>query len=232
MYELKKRIAIEAVKLELLLLSLTNQQKLDKAAIEKRLQDIKESLFHISEDAKIASSLSAVGLYKKRIVPLLLTAFIGILVACVLSFYDKVIAKYAAIYVFSPLVSALAGNYGLQVASKEIRAIATQEVEGLWKLTMKECGAGLLTGITLGSITGVLGWIITGHYLAVPVIIAALTSGVVTAALMGSLMPYIFHKLGLDPAFLVGPFETTLQDLASYFTFVVSLIIFGRLLGV
>jgi len=229
--QLKKRIAIEATKIELLLYQLANNKAVRKDEIEERLQEIKEALFVISEDAYRSAHYRVGQLALRRFVPLLLTAIVELGVALVLAQYDEVISKFAALYIFSPLVSALSGNYGLQVASKEIRSIAVGLSTQMLKLLLKEAAAGVLVGAGLGLSIGLIGWALTGTLLILPVLVSSLVAGLLTSAIMGCLMPYFFHRLGFDPAFLVGPFETSIQDLASYFTFVTALLFFSKFVG-
>jgi len=231
-FEIRRKVATEALKVEELLRKLRRGYSLDHKEIEEELESLRERLFWISEDAERTSRLTGWQIGFRRFVPLFLTALIELGVAGILSFYDKVIAAYSALYVFSPMVSAVAGNYGLQVGAQVIRAMATNTWKGLWHELKREWVAVLLCGFGVGVTMGLIAFLLTGKFLIFPVLVCSFLAGMVTSATMATVMPFLFEKMGLDPAFLLGPFETTIQDLISYTTFVTCLLIFSKLFQV
>jgi Mg/Co/Ni transporter MgtE len=230
LFEIRRQVAAEALKVEELLEKLRRGRSLDPDELTRELEYLREKLFWISEEAELVKRMKWWQIGFRRFVPLFLTALIGLGVAGVLSFYDKVIAAYSALYVFSPMVSAVSGNHGLQVGAQVIRAMATNTWQGLGHELKREWLAVLMCGLGIGVSTGLIAWLITGKFLIFPVLVVSFLAGMCTSATMATLMPFLFQRLGLDPAFLLGPFETSLQDLISYTTFVTCLLIFSKVL--
>ena len=230
LFEIRRQVAAEALRVEELLEKLRRGRSLEPDELTRELEYLREKLFWISEEAELVKRMTWWQIGFRRLVPLFLTALIELGVAGVLSFYDKVIAAYSALYVFSPMVSAVAGNHGLQVGAQVIRAMATNTWQGLGHELRREWLAVLMCGLGIGVSTGLIAWLITGKFLIFPVLVVSFLAGMCTSATMATLMPFLFKRLGLDPAFLLGPFETSLQDLISYTTFVTCLLIFSKLL--
>lgn len=228
-FEIRRQVAAEALKVESLLEKLRRDKNIDPQELTQELEYLREKLFWICEEAEVVKQMSWWQIGVRRFVPLFLTALIELGVAGVLSFYDKVIATFSALYVFSPMVSAVSGNYGLQAGAQVIRAMATGTWRGLLQELKREWAAIIFCGLALGISTGLIAWLTTKHFLIFPVLICSFLAGMITAGTMAVLMPFVFKRLGLDPAFLLGPFETSLQDLISYFTFVLCLLYFSKI---
>jgi magnesium transporter len=72
-----------------------------------------------------------------------------------------------------------------------------------------------LIGATLGSLALLLVWLAFGNLaLAVTVALALLIASSV-ATTIGFLLPWLFSRLGFDPAFGSGPVATVIQDVLS-----------------
>jgi magnesium transporter len=169
--------------------------------------------------------------------------FIGeMLTATAMAFFEEEIAKAVILALFVPLIISSGGNSGSQASTLVIRAMALGELKlrDWWRVTGRE----LATGLVLGSVLGVIGFLritlwhaITGiygeHYLLVALTIFGSLIGVVTFGTMtGSLLPFVLRRLGFDPASASAPFVATLVDVTGlliYFT-VASVILRGTLL--
>lgn len=116
---------------------------------------------------------------------------------------------------FLPLVLASGGNTGSQSATLVIRAmaIATMNRQDKSRLVLRE----LLTGLILGFSLGLFNW------LAVQVMFGRdpIQSGVVALTIMtvvtlgsvvGSILPVLFDRLGMDPAIMSNPLIASLSD--------------------
>ena len=116
---------------------------------------------------------------------------------------------------FLPLVLASGGNTGSQSATLVIRAmaIATMNRRDKIRLVLRE----LLTGLILGFSLGLFNW------LAVQVMFGRdpIQSGVVALTIMtvvtlgsvvGSILPVLFDRLGMDPAIMSNPLIASLSD--------------------
>ncbi len=153
----------------------------------------------------------------------------------VIGLFDHQLEQAVVLALFIPLIIASGGNTGTQAASLLVRAIAVEEVHlGLWwRIIKKE----LLTGLILGSVLGFMGVLtvvllsMVGFAHTPHAIPLALTVGsaiffiVIWGTLIGSMLPLILHKLGLDPAASSAPLVATLMD-ASGLTIYFGLAIF------
>jgi len=197
--------------------------------LKRVLERVEDEIFALSADAVEFERSSPVALARRRGITLAITALIEILVALAITPFEKTIAQYAAIYVFSPLVSAVSGNHGLQTAAAVIRAIAVGEKKPFWEVVLRELIVGVLCGLGVGLFSGFVAFLVTGKLLAIPVVCISMMAGMMTSGFMGSVFPKILHKLGFDPAIATGPAETSAQDLISYFTFLLVLKLLGPL---
>jgi magnesium transporter len=127
--------------------------------------------------------------------------------------------KYVALFI--PIIMATGGNSGSQGASLVTRSIALGEL-GLsdwYRVAVRE----LLSGIVLGAIVGLIG-IATVVWLGHPaefamVLILSLIAVTTSGSLVGSLMPLVFKRLGMDPAVASGPFIASLVDVVGIFIY-------------
>ena len=170
--------------------------------------------------------------------------FLGeMLTATAMGHFEGEIAKAVVLALFIPLIISSGGNSGSQATSLIIRALALDELKlgDWWRIALRE----LPTGLTLGSILGIIGvvrillwqhagWYDYGvHYQLVAITVGVALVGVVTfGSLTGSLLPFLLRGIGFDPATASAPFVATLVDvtgLVIYFT-IAYLILRGTLL--
>jgi magnesium transporter len=175
---------------------------------------------------------------KKRI-GWLAVLFVGqILTATALESYESVLASAVFLSIFIPMIISSGGNSGSQAATLIIRSLATNDlkVDDWLKVLRRES----LSGGILGGIIGMLGFVVT---LVWGIIFnevftnqIAYTAGVVSLSLffvvlygnlLGSMLPFILKRLGLDPAVTSAPFVSTLSDVVGiliYFSIAVTLL--------
>jgi magnesium transporter len=147
----------------------------------------------------------------------LVAIFMGeILTASVLEHYEAARRAFQAIEVFVPLIISSGGNTGSQASSLVIRGLALEEFSpgDAAKILWRELRMGLVLGCILGFI-GLLRATLVGHSghggMAGAVglsLIACVTFG----SVVGSGLPLLMKRLGLDPAVSSGPFIASLVD--------------------
>jgi magnesium transporter len=159
--------------------------------------------------------------------------FLGeMLTATAMGFFEGAIARVTTLALFIPLIISSGGNSGSQATSLMIRSLALKELRlADWlKVLRREIATGAVLGASLGFI-GFLrvllwhafGWSnFHGHPYQVAVVVWASLVGVVMfGSVVGSMLPFILRKLGLDPATSSAPFVATLVDVTGlmiYFT--------------
>lgn len=184
-----------------------------------------------------------VGRMVKKRVGWLSMLFVGeMLTASTMQFYEKEIAKAVVLALFLPLIISSGGNAGSQASTLVIRALSLGEVRTRdWlKVLSRECLVGTILGCVLASIglIRVLFWpqafkVYGQYFVLIGEAVAFSIVGVVLwGALIGSLLPFILKRAGLDPATASAPFVATFVDVTGliiYFT-VASIILHGTLL--
>ena len=125
-----------------------------------------------------------------------------------------------SLFFYTPLIAAMAGNVGVQSSAIIVQGLANNVVKGsLVNLLFKEIGLGLINGLALALILILFGFIIQQD-LSISLTIAGSMMGVIIiAALIGTFVPIILNKRGIDPAIATGPFITTANDIFGIFLF-------------
>ena len=165
------------------------------------------------------------------------------LTATAMQRFQSEIERAAVLAMFIPLVMSSGGNSGSQATSLVIRALALQELKlrDWWRIALRE----LPTGLLLGSILGVIGFVrivlwqnmhifnYGPHYLLLALTVGFALVGIVAfGSLAGSMLPFLLKRIGFDPASASAPFVATLVDvtgLVIYFS-VAFLVLHGTLL--
>ena len=165
------------------------------------------------------------------------------LTASAMQVYEHQLEKAIVLALFIPLIMSSGGNSGSQATSLIIRALALGELRlrDWWRVALRELPMGIVLGLILG-IIGILritiwqnlGLFDYGQYWPlVALTIAAALVGIVTAgSLVGSLLPFLLKRAGVDPAVASAPFVATLVDVSGILIYfgVASLILSGTLL--
>lgn len=164
--------------------------------------------------------------FRKRIM-WLVVLFVGeLLTASVMDHYQAQLSLLIDLVIFVPLIISSGGNSGSQSSALIIRALAVGELKpsDWWHVFRRELGMG----VVLGSCLGVLGF--TRAYFGsseLPPLQMGLTVGAAVIAVVtlgtvvGSVLPLMIKRLGLDPAVSSTPFVASLVDvlgLALYFS--------------
>lgn len=175
----------------------------------------------ISQDVEADDSIWE--LTKARL-PWLLLALIGSFIAVNISQgFSDAMEKYATLFFFTPLVAAMAGNVGVQSSAIVVQGLANNSLSGsLWKRLGKEMMLALLNSTILAVLLLLATHFIMGTtYEISSTIVLALVTVMVLASLIGTFIPIMLDKYGIDPAIATGPFITTSNDIFGiliYFT--------------
>ncbi len=128
--------------------------------------------------------------------------------------------NYKALFFFTPLIAAMAGNVGVQSSAIIVQGLANDIVKGsLLKRLIKELGLSLINGVIFGLLTIIFGFVIGQPVELSLVISLSMLCVIVVAALIGTSIPIILEKRGIDPAIATGPFITTSNDIFGIFLF-------------
>jgi len=166
----------------------------------------------ITEDVEADDTI--LQLTKARLPWLVLGLFGGLGAAYIMGGFEEALEKHKILFFFTPLIAAMAGNVGVQSSAIIVQGLANNNLRGsLWNRLFKEVGLSLGNGIILALL--VLGYgLIQGFDMTVNYVIAcSLVIVIIIAALIGTFVPIVLDKKGIDPALATGPFITTSNDI-------------------
>jgi len=162
--------------------------------------------------------------------------------ATAMAYFEDELARALVLSLFVPLIISSGGNSGSQASTLVVRAMSLGEVrlQDWWRVARREVASGLALGGLLGAL-GFLRIVIWEavsptygeHFVGLAATVGLSLLGVVMfGTFVGSLLPFLFRRLGVDPASASAPFVATLVDVSGiliYFT-LASLILSGTLL--
>ncbi|MDM1397074.1 magnesium transporter [Myroides odoratimimus] len=167
----------------------------------------------ISQDVEANDSILM--LTRARL-PWLILAMIGGFVAVNVSrSFEGAMEKFGVLFFFTPLIAAMAGNVGVQSSAIIVQGLANNSITGsIWKRLGKEVTLSLLNGFLL-AILMMLGshFLLGVDYIIGITVSIALISVIIIASLIGTFVPILLNKYGIDPALATGPFITTSNDI-------------------
>ncbi len=172
----------------------------------------------ISQDVEADDSVWQ--LTRARLPWLILGLFGGLGSVFIMEGFEEALAKYKELFFFTPLIAAMAGNVGVQSSAIIVQGLANDVVKGsLLSRLLKEVSLSLISGVTLGVLVILFG-IITDMAMDFSLTIAlSMLCVIIVAALIGTFVPIILNKRGIDPAIATGPFITTSNDIFGIFLF-------------
>jgi magnesium transporter len=165
---------------------------------------------------------SIIELTKARLPWLFLGLIGGLGSVFILEGFEEVMShpSYKTLFFFTPLIAAMAGNVGVQSSAIIVQGLANDIVKGsLVNRLLKELGLSLINGIILGILTILFGFA-TNLPIELSITISlSMLCVIVVAALIGTSIPILLDKKGIDPAIATGPFITTSNDIFGIFLF-------------
>ena len=140
----------------------------------------------------------------------------------ILKDFEEIMIKseLRSLFFYTPLIAAMAGNVGVQSSAIIVQGIANQVIKGsLINRLFKEIGLGLINGLILSIVLIIFGEIINQDMLLSLTVAGSMMSVIIISALIGTFVPIILNKQGIDPAIATGPFITTANDIFGIFLF-------------
>jgi len=124
------------------------------------------------------------------------------------------------LFFYTPLIAAMAGNVGVQSSAIIVQGLANDLVKGsLLSRLLKEVSLSLINGLVLAIILIIFGQIVNQDLFMSLTIAGSMMGVIIIAALVGTFIPIILDKQGIDPAIATGPFITTANDIFGIFLF-------------
>ncbi len=174
----------------------------------------------ISNDVEADDSI--LELTKARLPWLILGLFGGLGSVFILESFESIMAtkELRALFFYTPLIAAMAGNVGVQSSAIVVQGLANDQIKGsLVSRLIKEISLTLLNGIILSLIIILFGLLINQSLEMSITISVSMILVIIVAALIGTSVPIILEKFGIDPAIATGPFITTGNDVIGILLF-------------
>ena len=167
----------------------------------------------ISHDVEADDSI--LELTKARLPWLVLALLGGFVSVKVLGLFGGAMLEHGNLFFFTPLIAAMAGNVGVQSSAIIVQGLANNTLsDSLFTRLVKEVSLSLLNGVILATILFVGSHYLLGVEFLIGIIVAiALISVIIIASLIGTFVPLLLEKFGIDPALATGPFITTSNDI-------------------
>jgi len=206
------------------------------------VQEANEDIANLNQVSAIEEPYLKTSVWKlvKKCLPwIMILMILQIGSAAITSAFDGLIASFAVLAVFSPLILDAGGNSGGQTTTMIVRSLALNEFKkgDFKKVIWKEFRVALI----IAGIIGVFAVALTFSEMAIgvvsidnssfnenPWLVRFLVSLLVGSTLMvtmiisrmiGCLLPFFAKKIHVDPAVMCGPFTTTVVDIVSLLTY-------------
>ena len=204
--------------------------------LEVAEEEAEEDMLHMAgtdaDEFATTSPLHAASVRARWLLPCLIGTFVAALIA--MSFgSDFPSATYAIVFPFLIPIAAMGGNAGVQISTVVVRALATGDMlmsrfktaaaRELRIAAILAVGAGLFAGFGTFAIShagiwqGANGFRESGGELwRVGLSVGlAMAFAILVSGTLGLTLPFIFRRLGIDPAIATGPLITTANDALS-----------------
>ncbi len=156
---------------------------------------------------------------------LLVTLCAGLVTSTVMSnFDDSGWFRYIAFFV--PLIAGMSGNVGIQCSTTLVRSLSTGELSysSRGDAMVKELGIGMLTGTFFGFLCGFVVYLLYHYGIHVEgadevrigiTVSCGVFVACITATVLGTVSPFFFARMNIDPAVASGPIVTAFNDVLS-----------------
>ena len=131
---------------------------------------------------------------------------------------ENLVAAIPALVIYMPMVMGTGGNSGSQSATLIIRGLATEDIEvkDFLKVLWKEFRTSIIVGVMLSLLNMArIVFLDRRGFLVALTVSASMCLVVMVAKMVGSMLPIIAKKIGIDPALMAGPLVSSLTDMIS-----------------
>ena len=196
---------------------------------QEATEDI-EKLAGMLPSDKPYSRTGIVEIWKNRIPWLMFLMLSATFTSMILTSFEDMLAVQAGLVAFIPMLMGTGGNSGAQASTAVIRALSLGDIEPRDALSVmwRELRVAFLCGVCLAAVNFLKMLLLDGmllHNDAVTVPVAATVSMsivfiVLFAKSVGSMLPILAEKIGVDPAVMANPLISTVTDAVSLLIYI------------
>ena len=131
---------------------------------------------------------------------------------------ENLVAAIPALVIYMPMVMGTGGNSGSQSATLVIRGLATEDIEvkDFLRVLWKEFRTSIIVGVVLSLLNMArVVFLDKRGFLVALTVSASMCLVVMVAKMVGSMLPIIAKRVGIDPALMAGPLVSSLTDMIS-----------------
>ena len=171
------------------------------------------------------SRTSTWDMWKRRVPWLMFLMLSATFTSMIINSFEDALAVQAVLIGFIPMLMGTGGNSGAQASTAVIRSISLgdTEPEDVGRVIWKEFRVAILCGVTLAAVNFVKMLLVDrmllnndGVTLTVAAVVSlAIVFIVIFAKVVGSVLPIVAEKLGVDPAVMANPLISTITDAVS-----------------
>ena len=157
-------------------------------------------------------------LARNRIIWLLVLMLSATITGSIIVKFQNSLVVLPVLMSFIPMLMDTAGNSGGQASTLIIRGIALGEIRlgDILKVMWREIRVGMLCGLGLGLINLVRVYFMAGRDLMLALTVTlSLFCTIIMAKTIGSTLPILAKRIGIDPAIMAAPMVTTIVDAAA-----------------
>ncbi|MBK8914631.1 MAG: magnesium transporter [Phycisphaerales bacterium] len=155
--------------------------------------------------------------YRARFPWLLCNIGGGIVCALLAGRYEVFLDSVIVLALFIPVVLALAESVSMQAMTLALQAMHSKSVDSRFLISAmrREALTAILLGASCGGIVGAIAWVWKGQQLVALAIGGSIALSVVTACMLGVLLPTVVRVFKGDPRIAAGPMVLATADLAT-----------------
>ena len=222
-------MAIPVVDLEGRLVGIVTVDDVIDVMEEETTEDF-EIMAGMTPSDKPYSRTGTLEMWKNRIPWLMFLMLSATFTSMILTKFEDMLAVQAGLVAFIPMLMGTGGNSGAQASTAVIRSLSLGDTEpkDAFRVMWKEWRVAAICGITLAAVNFVKMLLLDGmllHNDSVTVAVAATVSVsivfiVMFAKVVGSMLPIIAEKVGVDPAVMANPLISTVTDAVSLLIYI------------
>lgn len=222
-------MAIPVVDLEGRLVGIVTVDDVIDVMEEETTEDF-EIMAGMTPSDKPYSRTGTLEMWKNRIPWLMFLMLSATFTSMILTKFEDMLAVQAGLVAFVPMLMGTGGNSGAQASTAVIRSLSLGDTEpkDAFRVMWKEWRVAAICGITLAAVNFVKMLLLDGmllHNDSVTIAVAATVSVsivfiVMFAKVVGSMLPIIAEKVGVDPAVMANPLISTVTDAVSLLIYI------------
>ena len=222
-------MAIPVVDLEGRLVGIVTVDDVIDVMEEETTEDF-EIMAGMTPSDKPYSRTGTLEMWKNRIPWLMFLMLSATFTSMILTKFEDMLAVQAGLVAFIPMLMGTGGNSCAQASTAVIRSLSLGDTEpkDALRVMWKEWRVAAICGLTLAAVNFVKMLLLDGmllHNDSVTVAVAATVSVsivfiVMFAKVVGSMLPIIAEKVGVDPAVMANPLISTVTDAVSLLIYI------------